>query len=223
MAHSESRSSSIREAQLALLTGSIYGGTHTLTGHPLDTIKSKMQIQLGYSNMTSVQVASKIYKLDGIRGFFKGCIPPLWGIKYELFGLRPMVFMSIIYSSICRCGFEGPIEYAKVMGQTGQKWVYRDIYRGFSWQIMRYFVVTAGISGGAYLFCWPLETLKNLSQSATPYPNATFAERINYLGGYKGLYRGVWPGTLCGALRNGCAMVSMVYAQKLATRLGLRD
>ncbi len=79
MSHAEKRSSVTREALLALFTGSIYGVAHTLTGHPLDTIKSKMQIQSGYTNGTAVSVARKIVQTEGIRGFFRGVIPPLYG------------------------------------------------------------------------------------------------------------------------------------------------
>lgn len=64
--------------------------------------------------------------------------------------------------------------------------------------------------------------MKNLAQSGTPFPGAKFSDRIKYLGGYSGVYRGIWPGTLCGALRNGCAMLAMVQAQAWATKLGLR-
>ena len=136
------------------------------------------------------------------------------------------------------------------MGQTGHKWVFRDIFRGTHWQIARTtgllvpifvsldyfrrktdytkslagnFIIQASASAGAYLLCWPLETLKNLSQSGTPHVGASLAEKVRYLGGVWGVYRGVAPGVLCGGLRNGCAMVSMVYAQVWATELGLRD
>ena len=136
------------------------------------------------------------------------------------------------------------------MGQTGQKWVIKDVYRGFHLQLYRSvmllipifacldifrrktdvlktntgnFLVTAGSSFGAYLFVWPLETLKNLAQSGTPHPGATLNERLNFLGGVRGLYRGVWPGCIAGGLRNGFGMIAMVYSQKLATQLGLRD
>jgi hypothetical protein len=46
MTHNEKRKSSLQEGQIALFTGSIYGAVHTITGHPLDTIKSKMQLQV---------------------------------------------------------------------------------------------------------------------------------------------------------------------------------
>ena len=107
-------------------------------------------------------------------------------------GLRPLIPVSTLFAAVARGVIESPIEYAKVMGQTGQKWQMKDIYRGFHLQIFRTcallvpifstldifrrntdvlsnftgnFLVQAGASGAAYLMCWPLETLKNLSQS----------------------------------------------------------
>jgi hypothetical protein len=65
--------------------------------------------------------------------------------------------------------------------------------------------------------------MKNLAQSGTPTPGASFRERLAYLGGPKGLFRGIWPGTLSGAIRNGAGMVAMVYAQQWATKLGMRN
>lgn len=66
--HNEARGTVLQEAVIGLFTGAIYGGTHTLTGHPLDTIKSKMQIQVGFSNQSAFQVASRIYKSEGYIG-----------------------------------------------------------------------------------------------------------------------------------------------------------
>jgi hypothetical protein len=70
-----------------------------------------------------------------------------------------------------------------VMGQTAQPWKFRDIYRGFPFQVLRTtalvtpiftmvdsfrqktdymksltgnFMVVAGCSGLAYMICWPL-------------------------------------------------------------------
>eukprot|EP01038_Epipyxis_sp_PR26KG_P008439 gene8439-11416_t len=280
MTHNEQRGSALREAQLALFTGSIYGATHTIIGHPLDTVKSKIQIQSGYANSSSLDVIKRIWKTEGFRGFYRGCIPPLWGSmlyrgimmsSYEysftwlekncegdwgtfvrndlIFGIRPIVPISSVFAATLRGVLESPIEYAKVMGQTGKMWHINEIYRGFGFQILRTtallipiftivdiarqkttllttfsgnFFVTAGASGLSYFICWPLETLKNLAQSGTPHPGATFAQRIEFLGGMRGLMRGIWPGTIAGSLRNGCGMIAMVYAQSWATKLGLR-
>jgi len=59
-------------------------------------------------------------------------------LKKPLFlGLRPLVPISTLFAAAMRGIIESPIEYAKIMGQTGQKWVLKDIYRGFHFQIFR--------------------------------------------------------------------------------------
>jgi hypothetical protein len=87
----------------------------------------------------------------------------------------------------------------------------------------QFFVVT-GVCSFAYALAWPLETIKNCAQAGLPRPGAGLAERLVYLGGPLGLYRGAAPGILCGGLRNGCAMLAMNgLANPLITRIGLRD
>lgn len=192
MTHNEKRGSASREAALALFTGGIYGASHTISGHPLDTIKSKMQISGGeFKNANAFTTARIIMEREGLVGFFRGVVPPLWGsvvyrgimmssyeygftylsktlpedhwLKQEIFlGLRPMVLAATVFSSLCRCGLENPIEYAKVMGQTGKKWVVKDIYRGVSWQIVR----TTGKTGLSFPF---LEDSPSLMSSFFPH------------------------------------------------------
>ncbi|RHY84155.1 hypothetical protein DYB37_005196 [Aphanomyces astaci] len=89
MSHSEARTSAPREAALALFTGSFYGGVHTVVGHPLDTIKSRLQMDPTMRNASALDVAKSLWKTDGLRGFFRGCVPPLWG---------SMVYRGIMYS-----------------------------------------------------------------------------------------------------------------------------
>jgi hypothetical protein len=278
MTHSEKRASPWREAQLGLFTGGLYGATHTISGHPLDTIKSRMQVNPDYLKLSTMQTTLKIWRDEGARGFFRGMLPPLWGssvyravmlssyeysftyfsqnydkdhvVNSEYFGVRPIVFCSAFFSSSVRSAVENPIEYAKVMGQTGKSWVLADVYRGTSAQVIRntgllvpifvlmdvfrrhtdlmkstagLFAVTCGSASLGYLLAWPLETLKNLAQTATPRIGATISERVSYLGGLRGLYRGVVPGTVCGGFRNACGMVVLTYAQAYATKRGLRN
>lgn len=171
-------------------------------------------------------------------------------LKSDAWAVRPMVPVSTAFCSFCRVVVESPVEYAKVMGQSGQRWVYSDVYRGVGWQVARStfllmpifsimdycrrrtdlmktytgnFLVMVAASGGSYLLCWPLETMKNLAQGGIPHAGATFAERIKFLGGYGGLYRGAMPGTVAGGLRNGFGMLAMICAQKLVTHLGMRE
>lgn len=171
--------------------------------------------------------------------------------KRDYLGVRPMVVASAIFCSLCRVTVEAPIEQAKVMRQTGQTIVWSELYRGVLMQTSRtcalllfiflpydaarrktnflstllgQWLVVSSVCGLSYAAAWPLETLKNLAQAGVPKPGATIAERIKYLGGPRHLYRGAAPGILCGAFRNGCALLAMNgIANPLATRLGLRD
>ena len=45
MTHNEKRTDWHKEALYTLITGFLYGGTNTITGHPFDTVKTKMQAQ----------------------------------------------------------------------------------------------------------------------------------------------------------------------------------
>ena len=133
--HSEQRNSAWSEAAFGLITGAVYGATVTVSGHPLDTIKSKMQVQKGFTNLSSVQAAKTIWKAEGVRGFYRGCIPPLWGsagyrgiqisgyeyaytwlemnlpsdsyIKKDIgLGLRPLVPLAAVFSAALRVCLE---------------------------------------------------------------------------------------------------------------------
>jgi len=165
-------------------------------------------------------------------------------------GVRPLVVASAVACSLFRCIFESPIEYAKVMRQTGREWSARDAYRGAPTQVARttamlalifvpydvvrrkttwferslaaqWLVVTA-VCAASYAAAWPLETLKNLAQAGAPRPGASVGERVAALGGWRGLYAGAGPGIACGGFRNGVAFVVMAKYQECATRWGLR-
>ena len=211
-------------------------------------------------------------------GFFHGVVPPLLGsalyrgsmmsayefafswitlnrppddpLKKEYFGcIRPLVPVSVVFASFIRGSIEAPFEYAKLMGQTEQKWELKKMFRGFHWQIARttflllpifsamdYLrrkttvlttltgnaAVTFGVVGVAYGISWPLETMKNLAQSGLPHPGASVAERVRHMGGWGGMLRGIAPGATGGGLRNACGMVAMVYAQQFVTKMNWR-
>mmetsp|Transcript_2400 Transcript_2400/g.6989 ORF Transcript_2400/g.6989 Transcript_2400/m.6989 type:complete len:197 (+) Transcript_2400:121-711(+) len=79
MAHTEARASPWREFQLGVLGGCIYGATHTLSGHPLDNLKARLQLDKSYYNLGSFRAAQKLWVEHGLLGFFRGCVPPLIG------------------------------------------------------------------------------------------------------------------------------------------------
>lgn len=51
--------------------------------------------------------------------------------------IRPLVPVSVVFASFVRGSIEAPFEYAKVMGQTEQKWQLNTVFRGFHWQLAR--------------------------------------------------------------------------------------
>ena len=96
--------STFRDTPIALLSYGAFGATFVATGFPLDTVKTKMQTQRGFTqgkfypssshlftpllmicmvllgiSGNALWVAKRILSTEGIRGFFRGCLPPLWG------------------------------------------------------------------------------------------------------------------------------------------------
>lgn len=160
-----------QEGALALGTGILYGATNAVVGHPMDTVKAKMQAQSGFMNggdMTMSGVMRRIWRTEGAVGFFRGVVPPLMGssvyrsAQFAVFesvytktkelgwdqSLVPMsggLAWATVFSGFCgassRSFIEQPIEYAKVKRQTGQIWYVREAYQGFFVQLPR----TAGM------------------------------------------------------------------------------
>ncbi|XP_051870838.1 solute carrier family 25 member 48 [Pristis pectinata] len=60
------------------IAGWIGGAASVIVGHPLDTVKTRLQAGHGYSN--TVQCALRIFKNEHIAGFFKGLSFPLASI-----------------------------------------------------------------------------------------------------------------------------------------------
>ena len=109
-------------------------------------------------------------------------------------GIELRVLGGGIVSGMTRALVECPFEYSKVKRQTGQQWVLRDVFKGFSMVVPRanlmmttYFVqidsyrrhtsvlstklgqFTASGSAAmiAFWVIWPLEVLKNIAQAET--------------------------------------------------------
>ena len=70
-----------------LLAGTTAGITSTFFGHPLDTIK--VQMQTSKPSISFRQCTYQILRLEGVRGLFKGLLPPIIGnipIQILVFG-----------------------------------------------------------------------------------------------------------------------------------------
>ena len=82
MSHNEPRSGYLQEAWLSLISGLIYGGVNTLVGHPLDTVKTKMQAQSDVlqSKQSLLGIIKHVIRNDGgAMGLYRGCVPPFIG------------------------------------------------------------------------------------------------------------------------------------------------
>ncbi|XP_078657745.1 uncharacterized protein LOC144903474 [Branchiostoma floridae x Branchiostoma belcheri] len=157
MTHNEDRTHWLKEGLIGLGVGVLYGTTSVTVGHPLDTIKTKMQAQAGFEKGGAFRTLIKVLRTQGIVGLYRGCIPPLWGSgifrstqfavfeavytymdnsfgKYELpmtGGLQVRVCVAGACGSTARAIIECPLELAKIRRQTGQSWQFSGIYKGF--------------------------------------------------------------------------------------------
>ena len=156
--------SATREFALALASGGLYGATNTIVGHPFDTVKTKMQTQSGFANSGALASARQILSSEGAVGFYRGCLPPMWGsavYRSAQFAVYDLLYAEAenkypaslehvpgtdmewrvlgagAVGATARTVLESPIEYAKVKGQTNQKWRLNEVYRGAGLQWAR--------------------------------------------------------------------------------------
>lgn len=140
--------STSKEAFFGLVSGMMFGLVSPTVGHPFDTIKTKMQVEGAYQKLGFIQSAQRVYVTTGIRGFYRGFVPPLMasvafrGIQFSAYsgtysacskyealsteipytgGLRPSVLIGAMAASICRAVIESPMDFIKVRFQIGEK------------------------------------------------------------------------------------------------------
>jgi len=117
-----------------------------------------MQVVPAFNGKSAFQTAGIITKQEGLFGFYRGCVGPLFGTSfsraiqftsYETFytifqkdkyltikipytmGLEPRIILGGIVSGTTRALVECPFEFTKVKGQTGQSWYLNEVYSGF--------------------------------------------------------------------------------------------
>jgi solute carrier family 25 carnitine/acylcarnitine transporter 20/29 len=79
MTHNEKRTVWWKEALFGGLAGLNYGIIQVTFGHPFDTIKTKMQVQEEFKNLSFTKSLRKVYALDGVRGFYRGGLSIILG------------------------------------------------------------------------------------------------------------------------------------------------
>jgi solute carrier family 25 carnitine/acylcarnitine transporter 20/29 len=138
-----------REAAAGFLCGMLFGLTSPLIGHPLDTVKTKMQAQGAYVQGGAWRTLRAVARSEGFLALYRGLLPPLLGssvfrsVQFSVYsaaysaaaahpalraevpgtgGLQVRVLTSGLLASFARALIETPLEFVKVRRQTGQAW-----------------------------------------------------------------------------------------------------
>ena len=189
MSHNEKKTVWWKEGILSLISGTAYGMTSIIIGHPMDTVKTKMQAQTTFNTSSNLQsTCTRIYKKEGIRGFYKGALYPFFGsiifrsLQFSIFdstynylkdsenftrslpytfGVQPRVILGALFAAAVRTVIECPFEYAKVKRQTLQSWNFRSLYKGVGALYLR----TTGIMTAFLVLCDSYRRHTNLYDS----------------------------------------------------------
>jgi solute carrier family 25 carnitine/acylcarnitine transporter 20/29 len=139
--------SSGREAFYGLAGGLLFGLVSPIVGHPLDTCKTRMQADPAFTNSGFLETVRRVQAVEGIRGFYRGFLPPLIGsmaFRGVLFsaysgtysmcegvpilhepipftgGLRPSVLLGALAAAVARASIESPLDFIKVRYMIGK-------------------------------------------------------------------------------------------------------
>ncbi|XP_067677827.1 mitochondrial substrate carrier family protein S-like [Haliotis asinina] len=272
MTHNEERAGWIKEGAIGLGVGVLYGVTNVCVGHPFDTLKTKMQAQVGFEKTNMIQTFLQTLKTQGVRGLYRGCIPPLWGsgiyrsTQFAVFegmytlldtpgwrnevpgsgGVQLRVLGAGAIASTSRAIIETPLEYAKVRGQTNQKWKLSKVYTGFgvTWcrtmgLMCTYFILvdsgrrhfpdqfkkpligpflTSGIAATlAWWIVWPLEYMK--CQVQCDYGrHVSVMERMKIIVQERGGVLALYRGLMPGTIRSFLANGTSMIVMSFAQR-----
>ena len=158
----------MKEGAIGLGVGVLFGVSYVATAHPFDTVKTKMQAQSGFERLSTAQSFAKTLRTQGIRGLYRGVLPPMWGasifrssaiavfeaaytaaeaspaltmdIPYTA-GLQPRVLLGGVCAASCRAVVETPLDYAKIQLQMGEPWRLNKVFTGIGVTWLR----TAGL------------------------------------------------------------------------------
>jgi hypothetical protein len=136
-----------------MVAGGLYGFVSPVLGHPLDTIKTKMQAEAKYQHMKMRHIIVDMWRADKVRGFYRGFTAPLIAssvyrsIQFSAYaatfsacehvpqlaepipytgGLRLSVLAGACAATLTRSVIESPFEFIKVRMQTNGPWLIED-------------------------------------------------------------------------------------------------
>ena len=140
----------------ALGAGITYGLTSIVVGHPLDTVKNKMQAQQGYEARNAVNSLLQTLRTQGMYGLYRGATPQFIGSmvfrstqfgvytsvytrmnnpfgRFEIpltAGLQVRVVVGGVASGLARAAIETPIDYWKIRRQVVKSMQYKEALSG---------------------------------------------------------------------------------------------
>jgi solute carrier family 25 carnitine/acylcarnitine transporter 20/29 len=130
-----------KKGAVDLVAGTLSGVLGTVVGHPLDTIKVRLQTQARDGSMGALSCARQIYRQEGLASFFKGLSSPLASLTF----LNMMSFT--VYGQLNLLLAKALLPWADTP--------YRRPLRTSS-----FFVAGAGVGAVAGLFSTPFEMVK---------------------------------------------------------------
>ena len=136
--------STLEETTASFVCGMMFGATSVVVGHPLDTIKTKLQADPHYTNVSTYRAALMIAKEGGLPGFYRGMLPPLLGSTFfrsiqfasygatvtyfkdedhilrriKFGGIEARVFLGGAMAGLSRAMIESPLDVIKTRRQT---------------------------------------------------------------------------------------------------------
>ena len=121
-----------------------FGAASPLVGHPIDSVKTRMQSDARYAATSALQTALGVLRAEGLRGLYRGLLPPLLGssvfrsTQFGVFGaamgatrdspllsrelpgcagLQARVVAAATLATAARALIEAPLEMVKVRRQ----------------------------------------------------------------------------------------------------------
>ena len=79
------------------VSGVVSGMCSVVVGQPLDTIRTRVQVQGG--NRTAGAIAGRVFAEEGVRGLYRGVVPPLFAV-----GLGETTWVGVVASGAWRGG-----------------------------------------------------------------------------------------------------------------------
>ena len=137
------------EAFVGMITGMAYGAASPLAGHPIDTVKTKLQVEAAHRTGTSWTVVHDVLRKEGLVGLYRGVVPAViggtiyGGVVLSVYsgtyascgstilaepipgtgGLRASVVVAGLCAGCARSVIETPLALMKVRRQTGTGWL----------------------------------------------------------------------------------------------------